>query len=268
MRNNQWTGKTASSVSRVKQAGTLLFLSIGAAIGPASAQERLPDGFVYLRDIEPGIAQDMRYATANNFVGQPLPGYGASECVLRRQAAEALKRVQSEVARSGLSLKVYDCYRPARAVHAMVRWSTERKDDGATKRFYPGLRKENLFAAGYISGASLHSNGTAIDLTLVPAASTAIPLNPRARYGPCTAPAAQRAPDNSLDMGTEFDCFDSKSHTADLSIDAEQKRSRATLLAAMSRQGFKNYFREWWHFAYPVGTAPHQFDFPIPPRPK
>ena len=243
-------------------------LSLVALLTASSAwaQVRLPDGFVYLRDVAPDIAQDMRYASANNFVGHALPGYGAPECVLRQQAALALKRVQADLAPSDLSLKVYDCYRPARAVHAMAQWSQDGRSDGV-KRFYPTLNKETLFRSGYISGASLHSNGTAVDLTLVPLSAASVPpLDQAARYGSCTGPARERAPDNSLDMGTGFDCFDTKSYTNSSAIDAEQKRARGLLLAAMSRRGFKNYFREWWHFAYPIGQTPQQFDFPIPPR--
>jgi D-alanyl-D-alanine dipeptidase len=234
----------------------------------AAAQERLPAGFVYLRDVEPGIAQDMRYASANNFVGHPLPGYSTPECVLRRQAAEALKRAQADLATSGLSLKVYDCYRPARAVRAMAAWADDGRGDGATKRFFPTLAKSTLFRSGYISGASLHSNGTAVDLTIIPSSHATPPFDPTVHYGACTAPAAERAPDNSLDMGTGFDCFDTKSYTRSSAINAEQRRSREILLAAMTRHGFKNYFREWWHFAYPTGQPRQQFDFPIPPRAK
>jgi D-alanyl-D-alanine dipeptidase len=247
---------------------TIVSFIVFALTGAAAAQDRLPDGFVYLRDVDASIAQDVRYAGPNNFVGHPLPGYGAGECVLRRQAAEALKRVQAELASSGLALKVYDCYRPARAVRAMAQWSNDGRGDGATKRFFPTLEKNSLFASGYIAAYSLHSNGTAVDLTLVPLSGAAAAYDPAGHYGPCTAPAAQRAPDNSLDMGTGFDCFDSRSYTNSPALNTEQKRWRATLIAIMTKHGFKNYFREWWHFAFPIGQRPQQFDFPIPPRSK
>lgn len=193
----------------------------------AAAQGALPPGFVYLRDVDPTIAQDMRYASADNFVGRPLPGYDAPECVLRRDAALALKQVQADLALSGLALKVYDCYRPARAVQAMAQWANDGKDGGATRRFFPKLQKNTLFALGYISSRSEHSMGIAIDLTLVetPAAPTA-PFDRTAAYGPCTGPATQRAPDNSLDMGTGYDCFDALSHTSNADIGAEQRRRR------------------------------------------
>src|SRR5215470_19722267 len=95
---------------------------------PASARDMLPPGFVYLRDVDSSIVQDMRYATADNFTGHPLPGYGAAECVLRREAADGLKRVQADLARENLSLKVYDCYRPTRAVRAMEAWAHDGYD--------------------------------------------------------------------------------------------------------------------------------------------
>ncbi|MGC2114153.1 MAG: M15 family metallopeptidase, partial [Pseudolabrys sp.] len=116
---------------------------------PAHARGMLPPGFVYLRDVDNTIAQDIRYATADNFTGRPLPGYNAAECVLRREAAEALKRVQADLAKENLGLKVYDCYRPTRAVRAMAAWSHDGEDSPATRRFYPSLHKRNLFALGY-----------------------------------------------------------------------------------------------------------------------
>src|SRR5665648_404470 len=118
-----------------------------ALSGPAAAAERLPAGFVYLRDVDPSIAQDMRYAGPDNFTGRPLPGYGAPECVLRRSVAQALAQVQADLARENLSLKVYDCYRPTRAVRAFMRWASDGARDAPTKRFFPALEKRTLFAS-------------------------------------------------------------------------------------------------------------------------
>ncbi len=117
------------------------------AAAPASARDMLPPGFVYLRDVDATIMQDMRYATADNFTGRPLPGYGAAECVLRRETAEALKRVQADLAKENLGLKVYDCYRPTRAVRAMADWAHDDDDSNATKRFYPALAKAQFIQA-------------------------------------------------------------------------------------------------------------------------
>jgi D-alanyl-D-alanine dipeptidase len=247
----------------MRKSGLIILLLAFAA--PAAARDTLPPGFVYLRDVDPSIAQDMRYATQDNFTGRPLPGYDAGECVLRRDAALALQKVQADLAPQHLSLKTYDCYRPTRAVAAMARWS-QSSDSGATKRFYPALEKRTLFAAGYIAARSAHSTGTAIDLTLIklPAAMPA-PYDPAARYGLCTGQVGARAPDNSLDMGTSFDCLDPKSSAFASNISSEQNHGRVMLLEAMKRHGFKNYFREWWHFSY--GPQPRQgYDFRIVPR--
>ena len=103
----------------------------------------------------------------------------------------------------------------------------------ATKRFYPALQKRNLFRLGYIAAQSKHSTGTTVDLTLIrqPAAA-AQAFDPAARYGPCTGPAAKRAPDNSIDMGTGFDCFDLRATPRTRRFAPEQKRWRGTLNAA------------------------------------
>jgi zinc D-Ala-D-Ala dipeptidase len=228
----------------------------------------LPNEFVYLRDIDPSIVQDVRYATADNFTGKPVHGYAAAECILLRPVADALKRVQTDLASQQISLKVYDCYRPQHSVRAFVRWAAD-KENGATKRFYPQLNKNELLAGRYISSFSQHSRGIAVDLTLVQ-----LPLRPQGAfdpqrsYGPCSGPAEQRAPDNSVDMGTGYDCFDGRSHTASADLSAEQRRWRAILVAAMERHQFKNYAREWWHFTYqmPAADTLPAHDFAILPR--
>jgi D-alanyl-D-alanine dipeptidase len=233
-------------------------------VAPALAG-RLPPGFVYLRDVAPAIAQDMRYASYDNFTGRPLPGYDAPECVLRRDVAEALAKVEADLARQSLSLKVYDCYRPVRAVRAFARWSQTPDPAPPTKRFFPKLEKRTLFADGYIAAQSAHSTGNAVDLTLIALPPRHAPhYDARASYGPCTGAADKRAPDTSLDMGTGFDCFDDKSHTANAAIGVDAKHRRAILLAAMRARGFHNYFREWWHFSY--GTRGPAYDVPIAPR--
>ena len=228
----------------------------------ASAAHAEP--LVYLRDIDPSIRQDMRYAGPDNFTGKPLPGYDAAECILRRPVALALKRVQSDLSAAGYSLKVHDCYRPTRAVTAMAAWARDAKATPDTSRFYPKLDKSKLFALGYISNRSAHSRGVAVDLTVVPRhAPAAARFDPAARYGPCTAPQAERAPDDSLDMGTSFDCFDVKSHTANAAITPAQAANRRVLLGAMRRQGFTNYKREWWHFSFDSADDGVSFNAPI-----
>ena len=169
-----------------------------------------------LRDIDPTILQDIRYAGSNNFVGRPLAGYEAAECVVKREVGLALKRVQQELAPQKLSLKMLDCYRPARAVHDMVVWAQNGRETPAERRYNPAFSKKDLFRLGYIAEHSGHSTGAAVDLTLVDLKADqfgrrSIPTRPMP-----TAPraASARAPEASVDMGTGYDCSDVKAHTA------------------------------------------------------
>jgi zinc D-Ala-D-Ala dipeptidase len=239
-----------------------LVATLAFAAGPVHGEGTLPDNLVYLRDIDPTILQDIRYASSNNFVGRPLDGYEASECILRRDVATALAQVQKDLAASNLGLKVYDCYRPTRAVRTMAQWANDGRPGGTTKRFYPKLQKNTLFGSGYIASRSAHSTGTAIDLTLVnrPPVEVA-PFDPAATYGACTDLVEKRSPDNSLDMGTGYDCFDATSSTWSGGIGAEQHRRREQFVSAMRRRGFSNYHREWWHFTY--GAPYAYYDVPI-----
>jgi D-alanyl-D-alanine dipeptidase len=242
---------------------TLIALVAAVLVSPARA---LPDSFVYLRDIDPTIIQDIRYASANNFVGRPLAGYGAAECVVKREVGLKLKAIQQELSRQNLSLKMFDCYRPARAVADMWAWARNGKETASERRFNPAFRKADLFRLGYIATHSRHSTGAALDLTLLDLkADNSAVFDPNKAYADCTQPAESRAPEGSLDMGTGYDCSDRKSHTAASSITPAQRRSRNLLVAAMARQGFVNYSKEWWHFSLP-GMGRAAYDFPIEPR--
>jgi D-alanyl-D-alanine dipeptidase len=235
--------------------------------GPQTARaQALPGGFVYLRDIDPGIIQDIRYAGLNNFVGRPLAGYGAGECVVKREVGLMLKSVQEELALQGLSLKMLDCYRPARAVADMVAWSKDGRETPAQRRYNPAFSKQDLFRLGYIAERSGHSRGAAVDLTLVDLkADNSGSFDPAKPYADCTANVKERAPEGSVDMGTGYDCSDVKSHTAARSITAAQRRWREKLVLLMARRGFVNYSKEWWHFSLP-GAGAQAYDFPIIPR--
>jgi D-alanyl-D-alanine dipeptidase len=195
-----------------------IWLCLGATIGilfeldvkgaPAPKRNPLPAGFVYLRDIDSTIVQDIRYATPFNFTGAPVRGYNAPECVLLREAADALKQVQDDLRPRNLALKVYDCYRPKSAVISFVKWAKNSSSNGV-ERYFPRTPRADLLTLGYISAISSHSFGTAVDLTLIPLPRPpALALAPGANYGPCNGPKAEREPDESVDMGTSFDCFD------------------------------------------------------------
>ena len=240
--------------------------SLGATQVSIAAQ--LPDDFVMLRDVAPTIQQDIRYAGRNNFMGRPLAGYDGAECVVKRPAALALQKVQAQLASQKLSLKMLDCYRPARAVHDMVVWAQDGVETPAQKRYNPAFSKRDLFRLGYIAEYSGHSTGAALDLTLVDLrAPPSAPFDPDRKYADCTAPEALRAPEGSVDMGTGYDCSDLRAHTAARTITAAQRQWRTTLVSAMARQGFVNYAKEWWNFSLP-GVAGRAYDFPIPGREK
>ena len=227
----------------------------------------LPTGFTYLRDVAPTILQDMRYASANNFTGKILPGYLAGECVLRQEVARALLQVQTAVEKNGYSLKVYDCYRPHRAVRAFALWARDHKHH-STKDYYPRIAKTTLFKRGYIAKRSTHSRGSTIDLTLVklPAVPQP-PFDPSTRRKACNDPGREHL-DNSLDMGTAFDCFDVMSHTNHRAITGPARANRHRLRNAMKLLGFANYRKEWWHYSYEKRRYPKtSHDFVIQPRP-
>jgi len=240
----------------------VIALVIVAYSAPVTAQS-LPGGFVFLRDIDPTIMVDIRYAGSNNFVGRPLRGYEAAECVVKRDVGLALKRVQQDIAAQKLSLKMLDCYRPARAVADIAAWAQNGSETTTDRRYNPSFSKTDLFRLGYIAERSGHSTGAAVDLTLVDLNAAKAPnFDPTKAYADCTAPVGARAPEGSVDMGTGYDCSDAKAHTAAQSITPEQRRWRNLLVMAMARQGFVNYAKEWWHFSQP-GAAGFAYDFPI-----
>jgi zinc D-Ala-D-Ala dipeptidase len=205
----------------------------------AAAQER-PAAFVGAAAMVPGLVTEMRYAGTHNFVGRRIDGYAAARCLLTRPAAEALAEVARDLAPRGLVTKVFDCYRPARAVANFVRWARDLNDTGGKAEFYPNVDKRTLFQDGYISSRSGHSRGSTLDLTL-------------ARTG-----------DGELDMGTPFDFFSPLSSPAAPVISAEAKANRALLATAMRRRGFRPYSKEWWHFTLAAEPFPNTyFDFPV-----
>lgn len=231
----------------------------------------LPDGFVRLRDVAREIAHEIRYTTAYNFVGEPIDGYLAPECILTEPAADALAGVARDLARDGLGLKVYDCYRPQTAVNHFVRWANTPSALGMRDAFYPTEPKGRLFSRGYIATRSGHSRGSTVDLTLVrlpaedavrtsyPDSTETLPRCDRPLSG-----ADGRLAEGDLDMGTAYDCLSPSAATASRAVSAEARRNRERLRAAMSARGFRNYTKEWWHFT--LRDEPHArtyFDFPV-----
>ncbi|EEP69960.1 D-alanyl-D-alanine dipeptidase [Micromonospora sp. ATCC 39149] len=232
---------------------------------PTPAESRAPAGFVVLSDLDPSIAVDIRYATAHNFVGRPIAGYREPLCLLTRPAADALRRVQQAARATGHRLKVYDCYRPQRAVSDFVDWAGRPGQERMKAEFYPDVAKSRLFADGYLGAPTAHSRGSTVDLTLVPdPPPEQPPYVPGEPLVACTAPAGERFADNGVDMGTGFDCFDPRAHTADRRVTGAARGNRELLRRLMADAGFTNYPREWWHYRYADEPYPDTyFDFPV-----
>lgn len=222
-----------------------LALSANAAEAPPRlSSARTPDeaGLTDIRALVPDMAEDIHYAESDNFTGAPVDGYRAPKCFLRTAAAQALARVEADLRKDGYRLRVWDCYRPARAVAAFVRWAGDLSDTRTKAMHYPNLGKDQLLGE-YIAPVSGHSRGATVDLTLM-----------RCDGGQC-------AP---LDMGTDFDFFDPRAHTADPGITAAQRANRERLLRAMKSEGFVNYPQEWWHYSLPSAAAADTiYDVPV-----
>ncbi len=206
---------------------------------PLTAFAGLPEGFVYLKDVDATIVTDVRYATSNNFVGKKVDGYQAKKIVISREAAEALKKVQADLKSEGYGLKVFDAYRPQRAVNHFMRWVRDRNDQKTKAKYYPDIEKSTLAGGGYISGRSSHSRGSTVDLTLV------------------------KTGKGEVDMGTNFDYFGPESSHQSSRVTPAQRANRERLRAAMSRGGFGSYHKEWWHYTLRNEPFSRAFDFPV-----
>ena len=243
----------------------VLLLTLPAAPAAAGEPTAPPGAFVSLADVDPTIVVEMRYLTSHNFIGRRIPGYRENVCLLTRPAAEALKRAQASVRARGYTLKVYDCYRPQRSVDAFVKWAKDLSDRRMKAEFYPRVRKQVLFKEGYIASQSGHSRGSTVDLTLVK-----LPARGQERYRrgdrlrDCAKPARKRFRDNSIDMGTGYDCFDPLSHPYNGRIRGRVRANRLKLRKPMIAAGFKGLETEWWHFTLRDEPYPETFfDFPM-----
>ena len=210
-------------------------------IACSHAPTERPEGFVDATSVVPGLRLEMRYAGAHNFVGRRIDGYEAPVCILTREAAEALARVQGDLAARGLGLKVYDCYRPRRAVAHFGRWAADLTDQSTKAEFYPNVDKSQLFTLGYIAERSGHSRGSTVDVTIIDLASGA-----------------------EIDMGSPFDLFDTRSWPTDESVSAAARANRMLLQGVMREHGFRSLREEWWHFTLDAEPHPETyFDFVV-----
>nr|WP_321236060.1 M15 family metallopeptidase [uncultured Psychroserpens sp.] len=208
-----------------------------------SAQEKngLPEGFIHVKDIIPDIDVELRYFTNDNFVGDTINGYKANTLILTTQSAEALKKVQDELQQQNLCLRVYDGYRPQRAVNHFMRWAKDLNDTINKQQFYPDVEKRHLFREEYIATRSGHSRGSTIDLTIID--------------GNTNKP---------LDMGSPYDFFGKESWVDHPDLTKAQKANRQLLQQVMLKHNFRNYPKEWWHFTLRWEPFPKTyFDFVV-----
>ncbi len=198
-------------------------------------------GFVNISDVVPDVILEIRYYSTYNFIGDRIDGYKAPIALLTKQAAAALKSASDEAIRKGYRLKVYDAYRPQRAVDHLVRWAEDISDIRMKEIFYPDISKKNLFSLGFIAEHSGHSRGSTVDLTLFDMSKGC-----------------------DVDMGGYFDFFGEVSHSDYSEISKEQQSNRSLLKEIMTKKGFLPLKEEWWHFTLKDEPFPDTyFDFPL-----
>lgn len=206
-----------------------------------NSQNQLPKGFVDVEALIPDIVLEIRYAGSHNFVGKPIRGYKQPRAILCKPAAEALQKVQEELKDAGYCLKIFDAYRPQRAVNHFMEWARNPGDTLMKEEFYPDIDKKDLFSLGYIATKSGHSRGGTVDLTLIEA-NTGVELN----------------------MGGSYDFFGEISHHNTSQVTPEQKQNRELLKRIMSKHGFRSYPQEWWHYTLRMEPYPETyFDFEV-----
>jgi D-alanyl-D-alanine dipeptidase len=198
--------------------------------------KKLHKNFVYIQDEIPNIQLDIRYYAEDNFIGSRIDGYLSPKAILTEQATKALKKVQDELNSFGLGLKVFDAYRPQKAVNHFVKWGVDLDATKMKESYYPTVDKKNLFRLGYIAKKSGHSRGSTVDLTIIELSSK-----------------------TEIDMGSSFDFFGKESWVKYLDLKPQQRANRALLNSIMIRYGFKSYKQEWWHFT--LKNEPYGYDY-------
>lgn len=197
----------------------------------------LPNGFVYLSYTSPTIAQDIKYATKDNFTGTIVPGYKAPVAILTTECAEALHQIQQELNTKNLSLLIWDAYRPTQSVDYFLSWEEMPDNQDIKVKYYPDYEKAELFKIGFIApGHSSHSRGSTVDLTII-----------------------DKTTNKALDMGTDFDFFEKKSYTSSVEISIKARQNRIFLKSIMEKHGFKGIIQEWWHYTLETEPFPHKY---------
>ena len=231
--------------------------------------------FVTLTDAVPDAILEIRYFSTYNFVGTRIDGYLEPTALLTKAAADSLKAVSDDVKAMGYRLKIYDAYRPQRAVDHFVRWAENVSDTLMRRYFYPDLDKSVLFEREYICSKSGHTRGSTIDLTLfdmqkekeVDMGGTFDWFGPESHPDFCGDPEPQEFTGFDLQSSADGEtCLQANipEATQRRAITKEQFCNRMLLRDAMMRHGFKPFPTEWWHFTLKDEPFPDTyFDFPV-----
>lgn len=228
---------TAHSFSYVSEMKHIVFIC-GFVLLLASCENQSSDrsGFVEIKEAIPNIEYDIRYYSNDNFVGRRIDGYKAPKAYLTLEAAAALKKVQSELNKEELGLKVFDAYRPQKAVDHFVRWGKDAEDTLTKKKYYPEINKDSVFAFGYVASKSSHTRGSTVDLTIVDLKSG-----------------------KELNMGSPWDYFGAVSNHDSPLVDSQQTANRNKLRRLMKKHGFNEYPQEWWHYTLDSEPFPETY---------
>jgi D-alanyl-D-alanine dipeptidase len=208
---------------------------------PAEIQPGSRQDFVYIHESIPGIKLDVRYFSADNFMGTRVDGYHKAVILVSKSAAHALTTVQKSLGEQGFGLKIFDAYRPQKAVDHFVRWAADPADTLTKQKYYPNLPKDRLFELGYIARKSGHTRGSTLDLTIVRLSSG-----------------------EELDMGSPWDFFGEISHHDSPLVGEQATSNRNLLRQVMVENGFSPYANEWWHYTLEDEPFPDTyFDFDV-----
>ena len=179
---------------------------------------------VDVKQLEPGILLDIRYATPNNFTGRPL--YPRARALLLPEPAQALARVHRVLKEKGYGIVVYDAYRPWRVTRDL--WDSASDADRAN---------------GYVADPAIgsrHNRGCAVDVGLYDLGSG-----------------------REVPMPSQFDDFSVRAHADWAGGPDEPRHNRDELRRAMEAEGFKVLPNEWWHFNFRDCDRQPLLDIPI-----
>lgn len=185
-----------------------------------------------------------------------IPGYNGRRCIIEVEMGKRLGDIQKILSPQGLSLRVYDAYRPQKAVNFFTEW-TQLPDTPIVKKIhYPNVDKKDFHSLSYLSQTSSHTLGTAVDVTIIQK-DLHRKEKPEKFLGLWDP--------QSLDMGSVgYLAFDEVSWHSFGDLTKEQKENRSLLYDLMIDHGFEYLETEFWHYYFePNRNKAVFFDFDI-----